>query len=85
MPENSSTVKIDGGLRPKPPGAYTRSGNLQRLLDSLGVKMQKRRIDIRIESGLDELWLSYAIPTFVANENLHRGMRCQFELFLNLS
>src|SRR5579864_1900715 len=60
------------------------AGDLNWLLDGLGIQVQPRGINVRIKSSFHQFGLSDSIPTLMANVHLDRRMRCQLKLLLQL-
>src|ERR1700758_3293615 len=83
--------RVDGGsvemnrcLRTETARPCGCAGDLDWLLESLGIQVQRRGINVRIKSSFHQVGLSDSIPTLMANVHLDRRMRRQLKLLFKL-
>jgi hypothetical protein len=81
---DSCTVETNGGLRPETSRASRGAGDLYRLFDGLGIKMEECRIHIRVQARLDQLRLRHAVPAFMLHKYFDGRAGSELELLLQL-
>src|SRR5260370_1214190 len=66
-------------------GGKVEARHLDGLLACFGIQMEERGIDIRIESGLQQIGLRYVIPAFATHINLDCWVSRYFVLLVDLA